>query len=495
MVNFLSSFLKDLRRTLIPIYELQKKNKKFTWTKEAQTAFDTIKEQLLEPPILHTPRSDGLYRLESDTSREGVGGTLFQKQDNQWVLIGYHSKKLPTAIQNYGVTELELIGLLVNIHGFLQLLHHRYFEILVDHKAIEHLKKGKDLPSTTRLCTLLMKLKDFTIDLKYQVGREMFTSDALSRLHSLHNAKSNSDVIPLNFLQHFSEAHIYHQYTHDAAELYAHNKARIKPPSKPRGRPRKSVIPDIKPPKNTKKCQKNQEKETYEKTGMAKTTKDIKNNMPQPVRSLLPSDSKIKEIITRAQKTYDRLQLAQGTQQQLVTTNALTPYVVDKTNKDVETAVTASQLAPDKIITTTCPVDKTYYDKTVALFPNNTSTSILRKHIPRQAEIDAILKGINYRVLHRLQLPLAAIELARAYYTSPRFKDIYLYIKDGKLPNSQTAQRCIRADALNYVVVNDLLYHIDYRKDKQLSDEKLLLVIPEQYEPIIFNMYHDSLLA
>ena len=153
MVNFLSTFLKDLRRILIPIYDLQKKNKKYKWTEQAQESFDKIKQLITQPPVLHMPTSDGLFRLESDTSREGVGGTLFQKQKGEWVLIGYHSKKLPPAALNYGVTELELLGLLVNIHGFIQLLHNRYFEVLVDHKAIEHLKKGKDLPSTTRLAT------------------------------------------------------------------------------------------------------------------------------------------------------------------------------------------------------------------------------------------------------------------------------------------------------------------------------------------------------
>ena len=38
---------------------------------------------------------DGLFCLESDTSHEGVGGTLFQKQGEEWVVIGYHSKDYP----------------------------------------------------------------------------------------------------------------------------------------------------------------------------------------------------------------------------------------------------------------------------------------------------------------------------------------------------------------------------------------------------------------
>ena len=44
MVNFFSSFLPNLRRLLIPIYDLQKKSKKFKWTEEAKKAFSDIKE-------------------------------------------------------------------------------------------------------------------------------------------------------------------------------------------------------------------------------------------------------------------------------------------------------------------------------------------------------------------------------------------------------------------------------------------------------------------
>ena len=65
---------------------------------------------------------NGLFQLESDTSCKGVGGTLFQKQGDEWAVIGYHSKRLPTSAKNFRVTKLELTGLLVNIHGFMQLL-------------------------------------------------------------------------------------------------------------------------------------------------------------------------------------------------------------------------------------------------------------------------------------------------------------------------------------------------------------------------------------
>ena len=61
MVNFLSSFLPNLHRLLIPIYDLQKKAKKFKWTEEAKKAFNKIKKLLINPPVLKAPTHDGLF--------------------------------------------------------------------------------------------------------------------------------------------------------------------------------------------------------------------------------------------------------------------------------------------------------------------------------------------------------------------------------------------------------------------------------------------------
>ena len=202
-------------------------------------------------PVLKAPTPNGLFRLESDTSREGIGETLLQKQGDKWVVIGYHSKRLPKSAKNFGVTELELTGLLVNIHSFMQLLCNRYFEILVDHKAIEYMIKSKTESPMTRLKTLLLKLSEYTIDLKYQKGSEMHTSDALSRLHNFPDTPDQKDVIPLNFLQHFTPHYIEHSYSHLVENLYAHKtKTLDATPVKQRGgRPPKPKpqIPSSKP--------------------------------------------------------------------------------------------------------------------------------------------------------------------------------------------------------------------------------------------------------
>ena len=147
---------------------------------------------------------------------------MFQKQGDEWVVIGYHSKRLPASAKNFGVTELELTGLLVNIHGFMQLLCNHYFEVLVDHKVTEYVIKSMTETPTTRLKTLLLKLSEYTIDLKYQKGSKIHSSTTLSKLHNLTDTPDSKDVIPLNFLQHLTPNYIKHSYLHWTDNLYVH---------------------------------------------------------------------------------------------------------------------------------------------------------------------------------------------------------------------------------------------------------------------------------
>ena len=82
--------------------------------------------------------------------------------------------------------------------------------------------KSKTKSPTTRLKTLLLKLSEYTIDLKHQKGSEMHTSDTLSRLQNIADTPDNKDIIPLNFLQHFTPNSIEHAYSHLVENLYVH---------------------------------------------------------------------------------------------------------------------------------------------------------------------------------------------------------------------------------------------------------------------------------
>ena len=80
--------------------------------------------------------------------------------------------------------------------------------------------RWKHLP--LELKTLLIKLSEYTIDLKYQKGSEMHTSNALGILHNLMDTPDNKDVILLNFLQHLTPNFIEHTYSHWVDNVCVH---------------------------------------------------------------------------------------------------------------------------------------------------------------------------------------------------------------------------------------------------------------------------------
>ena len=112
-------------------------------------------------------------------------------------------------------------------------------------------------------------------------------------------------------------------------------------------------------------------------------------------------------------------------------------------------------------VNTIQPPEIEYTQMSQALVPIDTPLSIICKHIPRQSDIDKIVKNIETCVIHSLELPIQAQDLIKAYQHSTCFCDIYQYITDEKLPSSVKVQNCIRAKALNYVVINNFLFRID----------------------------------
>ena len=223
-------------------------------------AFEDIKNLLVKPPVLRMVSGNGFFRLESDTSRTAAGGTLYQWQNNEWVLVGYHSKRIPDPVKNYGVTELELTGLLANIHGFEQKLNNNNFKAIVDHKVIDYLIKSKNEPTSMQLITLLDQLNRYMFDLKYMEGSKLKVSNALSCLYSEEKHKI-SDIIPLNFLLHFTDYQFHEECNHLVRKLYAHKRAKL-PQKGQRNYDRKAKHNPIQryeppaPPKITKKQKK-----------------------------------------------------------------------------------------------------------------------------------------------------------------------------------------------------------------------------------------------
>ena len=171
MVNILSIFCPDLQKILKPIYDLTRKDRKFIWGQEQQSAFDEIKNRLQKPPVLHLPGGKGRFHLYLDTSKYAMVSALYQIQNGEPKLIAYASKRLQEAAKIYSIKQLEMCGLAINILSFVHLLRKVDFDAIVNHLALVHILKSKAEPATTRIKRLLEVLSAYSFNLYYMKGK------------------------------------------------------------------------------------------------------------------------------------------------------------------------------------------------------------------------------------------------------------------------------------------------------------------------------------
>ena len=157
------------------------------------------------------PDMTGIFRLMSDTSTLAAGAALYQYQGSAFYNVGYNSKKLPKAVQNYSVTELELFGLVVNIYAFKQLLTNVYFEVFCDHSAIVQILNVKKKLPTRRIQRLIEHLLPFNFTVQYLPGNKMHIADILSRLAG-KDLEPSDQLIPISFNVHTRSTRPLKQY-------------------------------------------------------------------------------------------------------------------------------------------------------------------------------------------------------------------------------------------------------------------------------------------
>ena len=79
--NYYREFIKGYADKVYPMQKLMRnKEKKFDWSDEAQTAFENIKRELCEAPVLGMPTEKGMYVLDKDASVVYISGILHQEE-------------------------------------------------------------------------------------------------------------------------------------------------------------------------------------------------------------------------------------------------------------------------------------------------------------------------------------------------------------------------------------------------------------------------------
>ena len=80
--NYYREFIKGYADKVYPMQKVMRnKGKKFEWNDEAQVAFENIKRELCEAPVLGMPTEKGKYVLDTDTSVVAISGILHQEQE------------------------------------------------------------------------------------------------------------------------------------------------------------------------------------------------------------------------------------------------------------------------------------------------------------------------------------------------------------------------------------------------------------------------------
>ena len=403
-------------------------------------------------------------------------------QDGKPRLLGYASKSLPDGCKNYSITELEMTGLVINIHLWKHLLLRVEFDCAVDHRALPYIMKSKNLPATGRIIRLLEHLAGYSFNLYYVKGKDMILSDYLSRI-AVDN-RNPEKVIPISFnalaqyrlaIDHITESFMTTNFM--VATRSKTSTAGIK--LSPVHGAQKGVDPALKP-ESQAKSKKVLLKPTIQspikspsqtpvtvKTPVSRLrTPGIVNSLPIVPGSLLNTPAKTNAPVVIQTPAGPR-RIPHNTPNQ-----TLVRHTVSKQPNS-----SPAQLASRKLIQKSVKLLNTLKLKTsdkispqtpqpVAPFPLrdqtlNTETSpveiplakptLMHRHLPKQTDVDRIMEQINRKYLTNLQLPCSIRDMQAAYLNSPHIKDIYMAVGMNKMPSKARTARKLESDLMNAV--------------------------------------------
>ena len=127
--NYYREFIKGYADKVYPMQKLMRnKGKKFEWNDELQVAFENIKRELCEAPVLGMPTEKGMYVLDTDASVVAISRILHQEQEwnKRTVLrpIAYGSKVFSDTEMKYGAPKAEITQLFLRLRasGFAEIL-------------------------------------------------------------------------------------------------------------------------------------------------------------------------------------------------------------------------------------------------------------------------------------------------------------------------------------------------------------------------------------
>ena len=112
--------------------------------------------------------------------------------------------------------------------------------------------------------------------------------------------------------------------------------------------------------------------------------------------------------------------------------------------------------------------DKSFFQNPKELEDLIDKGNLIHNFLPKQTDIDKILKIIQRKVLKGTHLPVEVKEIQVGYLHSPYFKDLYQYLLQNKLLSSKSTIKKIQAISEKYVLLDSLLdFYLGYVQRKK----------------------------
>ena len=163
------------------LFALTNKDMEFIWSPACEEALHKLKGLLIEAPVLAFPEFDRGFLLDTDASGVGLGAVLAQKQNDGSVSpVAYASRTLQLHEQNYGVTELEALGVVWAVWHFRHYLYGHHCDVFTDHEALKSLLNT--LHPSGKLASLALALQEVDLSIFYRPGKKNVLADARSPL-------------------------------------------------------------------------------------------------------------------------------------------------------------------------------------------------------------------------------------------------------------------------------------------------------------------------
>ena len=119
LASYYRKFIPQFAKVAQPLHNLTRDQVAFRWDNSCETAFISLKQKLIESPVLAYPSFTRPFVLETDACLEGLGAVLSQQQDDGHLHpIVYASRALAPSERNYGTTELEMLTIIWALSHF-----------------------------------------------------------------------------------------------------------------------------------------------------------------------------------------------------------------------------------------------------------------------------------------------------------------------------------------------------------------------------------------